>query len=72
MKPKLKTILRCTRCRTTADITKNPNAFDGWRVNTPEICPGCIDKAMEQREQAAEKQSKRLQAAMALLEGGQA
>jgi hypothetical protein len=71
MAKKLKTILKCTRCPATADLSKSPHAWDGWQVLPVAICPKCIADAMKQRREAEERTTARLQAALALVESGQ-
>jgi len=70
-KIKPKTKLTCARCGATTDISKNPHAFDGWAVYPVAICPDCIARAMQKKQEAEDRQAERLQAALALLEGAQ-
>ncbi len=69
---KLKTSLRCKLCPATADLSKNPKAWNGWAIIPIEICPECIAKATKQRQEAAEKEAARVRLALSMLEGGQA
>lgn len=68
---KPKTMLKCTRCSATADVSTNPNAWNGWVVLPAVICPDCVAKAIKQREEAAQKEAARVQMALSMLEGGQ-
>lgn len=43
---KSRTVLKCKKCSSTADLNDSPKAWNGWQVIPVPICPSCITKGL--------------------------